>query len=267
MPALFSNNASTTLAAGITNAATSITVATGTGALFPALSGANFFYGTLVDGSGNIEIVKVTARSGDTMTVVRGQDNTTARAYSSGAKFELRVTAAGLANKVDYDDASFAVTMAQVTGLTAALAAIYQIPSGTKTDFFQAAAPTGWAQITTYNDVALRVVSGTGGGTHTSGSGLSTFATGTTGGHSITQAELPNCNFPVTDPGHTHPIKSTAIGGGGGAGHVIGGSNIGDNTDGHTTGISVASGGSGTAHTHAMNININYVDMILCSKS
>jgi hypothetical protein len=37
--------------------------------------------------------VKVTARSTDTMTVVRGQDNTTARAYSTNDRFELRPTA------------------------------------------------------------------------------------------------------------------------------------------------------------------------------
>lgn len=268
MPAVFTNNASTTLASGITNVQTSITLATGTGALFPALSGANYFYATLVNGSNQIEIVKCTARSGDTLTVVRGQEGTTARAYSASDKVECRVTAAGLANKVAYDDSTFAVTQSQVTGLVSALAAINAalIPSGSVTDFFQAAAPTGWTQITTYNDVALRVVSGTGGGTHTSGSGLSTFSAGTTGGHSITQAELPNIAFSVTDPGHTHGVKSTATAGVGGAGHIIGGS-LTDLTDLATTGISVHSGGSGTAHTHSMNININYVDMILCTKT
>lgn len=46
------------------------------------------------------------------------------------------------------------------TGQTTAL-----IPSGTDMLFFQAAAPTGWTQITTQNNKALRVVSGTGGGT------------------------------------------------------------------------------------------------------
>lgn len=46
------------------------------------------------------------------------------------------------------------------TGQTTAL-----IPSGTVMLFYQAAAPTGWTQITTQNNKALRVVSGTGGGT------------------------------------------------------------------------------------------------------
>lgn len=39
------------------------------------------------------------------------------------------------------------------------------ITSGTKAVFFQAAAPTGWTQDAANNDAALRVVSGSGGGT------------------------------------------------------------------------------------------------------
>lgn len=101
MAVLFANNATSTLASGITNVATSLTVAGGTGALFPTLSGGNVFYATLVDASNNIEIVKVTARSTDTFTIVRAQESTTARAFSTGHKVELRLTAAGLAGKLD----------------------------------------------------------------------------------------------------------------------------------------------------------------------
>ena len=39
-----------------------------------------------------------------------------------------------------------------------------EIPSGTAMLFVQAAAPTGWTKSTSHNDKALRVVSGTGGG-------------------------------------------------------------------------------------------------------
>ena len=39
------------------------------------------------------------------------------------------------------------------------------LASGTKSVFVQAAAPTGWTKDTGNNDAALRVVSGTGGGT------------------------------------------------------------------------------------------------------
>lgn len=90
----FTNNAATTLASGITNVATSLTVATGTGGLFPALTGANFFYCTLQNVAGTaVEIVKVTARSSDTFTIVRAQEGTTATAFSTGDKVELRLTA------------------------------------------------------------------------------------------------------------------------------------------------------------------------------
>lgn len=88
------NNAYGTLSASITSSATTIALATGQGARFPSLSAGDYFYGTLIDTSNNVEIVKVTARSSDTMTVVRAQDNTTARAYSTNDRFELRPTAA-----------------------------------------------------------------------------------------------------------------------------------------------------------------------------
>jgi hypothetical protein len=39
------------------------------------------------------------------------------------------------------------------------------VPSGTVMVFYQAAAPTGWTKSTSNNDKALRVVSGSGGGT------------------------------------------------------------------------------------------------------
>lgn len=93
MAVKYTNNASSTLASGITDTATSLTVATGEGAEFPPLASGDYFFGTLV-GTSTTEIVKVTARSSDTMTIVRGQDNTTAAAWDAGTKFELRVCAA-----------------------------------------------------------------------------------------------------------------------------------------------------------------------------
>lgn len=97
---LFSNNASADLAASITSSATTITLVTGAGSLFPAISGGNFFYATLTDSSNNLEIVKVTARASDVLTVVRAQEGTTARAYAAADKVELRVTAAALTDYV-----------------------------------------------------------------------------------------------------------------------------------------------------------------------
>ncbi|EKN3637430.1 hypothetical protein OZ698_003997 [Yersinia enterocolitica] len=83
---LSANNASTVLSAGISASATTLTVNTGTGGLFPSpVSGTSFFKLTLIDAAtGTLtEIVHVTARTGDTMTIVRGQEGTTNRLWSA----------------------------------------------------------------------------------------------------------------------------------------------------------------------------------------
>lgn len=92
----FSNNGHSTLASSITSSDTSITVASGHGARFPSLGAGDYFYATLIDASNNLEIVKCTARSSDVLTVARGQESTTARAYAIGDRIELRVTAQGI---------------------------------------------------------------------------------------------------------------------------------------------------------------------------
>jgi hypothetical protein len=96
---LFTNNAATTLASSILVGDTSLTVSSGTGALFPTLAGGAYFYCTLSNTANTtIEIVKVTARSTDTFTIVRAQDNTSASAFTAGDKVELRLTAIDLQN-------------------------------------------------------------------------------------------------------------------------------------------------------------------------
>ena len=63
------NNAFGVLSAGITTSDTTITLDSGEGARFPTLGSGDYFYATIVDTSNNLEIVKVTARSNDSMTV------------------------------------------------------------------------------------------------------------------------------------------------------------------------------------------------------
>lgn len=102
----FTNNAASTLAANIGGAALSLTVATGEGALFPTLTGGQFFLATLCKVSSGIEyqfeVVQVTARSGDIFTIVRAQEGTTAQAYVTGDRVSLRMTA-GFAGSVALD--------------------------------------------------------------------------------------------------------------------------------------------------------------------
>jgi hypothetical protein len=92
--AIVTNFATGTLSGAIGAATASIVLNAGQGALFPSISGSDYFYCVLNDASNNTEIVKVTARSSDTFTVVRGQDGTTGRSWASGDRFELRPTAA-----------------------------------------------------------------------------------------------------------------------------------------------------------------------------
>jgi hypothetical protein len=92
MPVLYANNAASRLAASITNVATSFSVTAGHGAKFPAITGGDYFYATLMDSAGNLEVVKVTARATDTFTVARAQEGTTARAYSVNDIVDLRIT-------------------------------------------------------------------------------------------------------------------------------------------------------------------------------
>ena len=100
---LYSNNAKTTLASGISDSTTTITVATGTGSLFPVISSVDdYFNVTLTDSSNHIEIITVTARTSDTFTVMRGMENTTARAWLASDSLELRITK-GLLDQLKLD--------------------------------------------------------------------------------------------------------------------------------------------------------------------
>ncbi|HEM8614028.1 TPA: tail fiber protein [Citrobacter amalonaticus] len=96
---LAANNAQTVLAAGINATATTLTVNTGTGNLFPSpVSGTSFFKLTLVDSAtGSLsEIVHVTSRTGDTMTIERAQEGTTARIWSANDIAANMLTAGSL---------------------------------------------------------------------------------------------------------------------------------------------------------------------------
>jgi hypothetical protein len=103
-------------------------VAVGEGAHFPSASVAsgNYFYVTIIDTSNNLEVVKVTDRSNDTLTVARGQDGTTARSFALGDRIELRVTAALLGdlpirtiNEDDIDDGAVVSSKLAASGVSA----------------------------------------------------------------------------------------------------------------------------------------------------
>lgn len=96
MTQLFTNNASAILQSDVASGDTTITLGPGDGADFPQpVSGdaTSFAVLTLEDTSGNIEVVKLTDRNGDILTVERAQEGTSPRGFSTGDRIELRLTA------------------------------------------------------------------------------------------------------------------------------------------------------------------------------
>lgn len=83
---LFANNATTVLAGPISAGATSVNLAAGTGAVFPNPTTGQYFSLTFVDQASGLlrEIVYCTARSGDTCTITRAQEGTTALPWQAG---------------------------------------------------------------------------------------------------------------------------------------------------------------------------------------
>ena len=80
------NNAVSGLASPMSAAATSINLASGDGSLFPS----TFPFHVSIDA----EIIKVAARSGDTLsTLTRAQEGTTEAVHAAGVAVELLITA------------------------------------------------------------------------------------------------------------------------------------------------------------------------------
>lgn len=138
----------------------------------------------------------------------------------------------------------------------AKLAATERFASGTKMAFFQAAAPTGWTQITTHNDKALRVVSGSGGGS---------------GGSQALSTTLAHSH--VVDS-HQHIISAEGVlttDTGSAASLAQSGGQQAFTHDSHVHHVPAHSHGGATGAasvgTNSQLGALAYVDMILCSKN
>ncbi len=98
MSQLFKNNAKSRLAADLGSGGGLVfTVTSGDGALFPVITGNDFFLVTLENATGVKEIVKVVSRAGDNFTIAatngRGLDGTVAMGFNAQDLVELRLTA------------------------------------------------------------------------------------------------------------------------------------------------------------------------------
>ena len=128
------------------------------------------------------------------------------------------------------------------------------LESGTKTDFFQASAPTDWTQDATNNDKMLRVVSGTGGGTGGTAAISSPAHTITAAAHTLATSETPAHTHTVTKT-YNSSYHNTRVGGGYSA----------DSESQFAT----SSTGGGGSHTHSGTGSITtpaYMDVIIATK-
>lgn len=124
------------------------------------------------------------------------------------------------------------------------------IPSGTRVLFQQSAAPVGWTKDVTHNDKALRVVSGAAG----SGGAIAfsaAFIAGSVGATTLTVAQIPEHDH--STPVFARDGTSAHIGDGGGSSTYLG--------------VRSGSTGGGGSHTHTLNLDIKYVDIIIATKN
>lgn len=132
MSVRFVNNFSAALTAGIDSDDTTLLFAAGVGDTFRAklgsALGSDHVYITVYNAGGDVEYMKVTATTGDDFTVVRGQDNTTARAWLSGDMAAVRPNAAALQEAVslptDLARSGINLDITEMRGLTTPLSVL-----------------------------------------------------------------------------------------------------------------------------------------------
>jgi len=272
------NDAVSRIASGISSSATSIVLTPGTGLLFPTLSSGDYFPATLIKSDGSREIVRVTARSTDVLTVVRAQEGTVALTFNANDRIELRLTAgtftdpsgpaaasitsastkaapvdADLFGYTDSEDV-FKLKKLSWANIKAALKApvlnfVYPVGSiyinATSTDN-----PATILGVGTWEEIgAGRVLVGQNASDSifdTLGeSGGSKDAIVVAHSHTGTTASGGAHTHAITDPGHTHSEGKPVTPGASGEGGL--GSMATVQTGSSTTGITINSGG---AHTH-----------------
>lgn len=160
------------------------------------------------------------------------------------------------------------------------------LASGTVSLFYQASAPTGWTQVTSLNDYALRIVSSAGGSTGGTTAFSTVFAnqtvsvtvSGTTGATTLSSSQIGSHNHQQQAMGATccgsyfqqptYQLQGSALG--------TPGFGLYYNAQGNSGApmVTVSSGGGGS-HTHSFSgsgsgsvtLNVRYANIILCSKN
>ena len=172
-------------------------------------------------------------------------------------------------------NASTATTAATATTALNLNGTWTQMPAGTVTNFFQAAAPTGWTQNNTYTNHMMRIVSGAGGG---SGGTMSPILNNVVPSHTHSFSTGGTSNDHTHyDYGHTHTYYQYP-----GSGALTGWSTPGGaaqpqyNPNGVTATGYASLTGQSVNHTHSgstdngssqTNWTPQYIDNILCYKN
>lgn len=275
------------------------TVEAGKGLLFPSLGAGDYFYGIFKDASGNREIVKISARSTDSMTIAtggRGLDGTTARTWAAGDYFVAGMTNVALteslanpnlsalgnlvfaADKMPYFTGPSAAAVTSLTSfmrtvLAAATdaearnllgAAGQAFEAGTSMLFYNSAAPLGWVSDTTSSlDHALRVVPGNsvGGASGGTVNFATAFASRSVSG-SVSSTTLTTSQIPSHNHSYERVDKTGTPAGGTFFNGSIGTWNF----------YSTGSQGGGGSHNHtfsgtAIDLRVKYLNVIRATKS
>lgn len=124
---------------------------------------------------------------------------------------------------------------------------VVQFPGGgvTKLVFYQAAAPLGWTKDTSQNDKALRVVSGTGGGSG--------------GSRALSSTVVGSTSAPLLEHKHTISYGVTSVVTGAGVFALVSLGSGAGSADTANTGIPAGS----DSHNH--DLSLAYIDVIVCS--
>jgi len=194
------------------------------------------------------------------------------------------------AGSVRYDTAQ-TLTSGQQTQAQNNIGISASVPSGTVMLLYQAAAPTGWTKLTTQNDKAIRVVSGSGGVAGGTNPFSTVMAQTATGNHTLVKAEIPAgitsnaANTIVTYTAGSASLYVPYISGYGWYGDYYYSyqsvpATQTNATSGPIGSISYTSYGqynqniqvssnntTGGAHNHPITLDIQYCDVIICSKN
>ena len=157
-------------------------------------------------------------------------------------------------------------------------AATVVIPAGSRMLFQQTAAPTGWVKETTYDNYALRVVSGTAttGGTvafTTAFKSYSVAISGNTGnkaaGGTVANHTLSNARIPSHTHSYTKPGGGSTQGGKASASNSNSAANTGASggSQAHNHGFTGANHNHSFSGSSTVNVDVLHVDVIIATKS